>query len=172
MKFEGKFQDTIITSEGVIVTPWSTNQAQDGWALIASQLFCGTNAGFSYLALGEGESSWDITPPTKDQTQLTLENEIDRIPINTTTDIQYLDPDTEAASGTPTRMIEISVLIDFARGIGDLREFGLIVGDTASSSLNTGVLFNWVSHNLRTKTLTTPTQILRKIRIKFKVTGE
>lgn len=172
MKFEGKFQDTIISPDGVLITPWSFNQAQDGWALIASQLFCGTNTGFSYLALGEGDSSWDITPPTKDQAQLTLENEIDRIPINTATDIQYLDPDDESPSVTPTRMIEISVLIDYTQGIGDLREFGLIVGDTASSSLNSGTLFNWVSHDLRTKTLTTPTQILRKIRIKFKITGE
>lgn len=180
ISIEGRWSLTIYDMQGNIVEQcgWQKNQIQDGASTILAQLCAGSllgssspTNGFAYLALGEGDPSWDITPPDKDRTQTTLESEIDRIVITQATDIAYLDPDTELPSVTPTRMCEITVLVDYDRGIGDLREFGIVSGDATSVS-NTGVLFNWVSHDVRQKTALSPVQLLLKIRIKFKIFGE
>ena len=177
---KGIWKDTYIYPDGSqIETEWNSNQIQSGAAKIAAELISKSvagqpvsNNGFIYLALGEGDSSWDVTPPTLDPTSATLLSEIDRIPITSSTDVIYLDPTTTLQVVGPTRMVEVSVFIDFNRGIGSLREFGLVVGN-ATSTANSGELFNWVRHDLITKQVhPAPIQILRKIRIKWLLPSE
>lgn len=177
MQVEGYWKVAQIENGAVVhETQWSKNQVQDEWGVIVSRLLAGSLSGsgsptngFLYLAVGEGSSSWDVTPPVKSRTATQLQSEIDRILINQETDIAYLDPDDETVSASPTRMLEFTVLVDYARANGSLREFGLVCGD-ATSSANTGTLFNWISHNVRVKTASSQLQI--KVRIKFKVHGE
>lgn len=179
MKIEGQWRIQQLNENGDVLSDsgWSRNQIQDGWSTIACRLFVGSlsggispTSGFSHLVVGSGDPSWDITPPTKDREQNQLENEIDRFSL-AETDFTFLDPDTLDPQENPSRLVEVSKGIDFTRGIGDLREYGLIVGD-ASNTVNSGTLFNWHSHSLLTKTLTTPTRLLLKCRIKFKIYGE
>jgi hypothetical protein len=189
--FQGKWKDTYLYEDGSsLETDWSPNQMQDtsqvGTARLWSEIVSGevpAIGGFQYLALGEGDSGWDITPPTKSYQQDILTSELDRIAINPSTDIVYLDlssPDLDnpLVSGTPTRWVEIVILIDIDRGIdpitnvGYLREFALF-GIDATSAVDSGIMLNWVSHNLITKlTAPNPFQILRTIRIKWLTSEE
>lgn len=176
----GVWKDRYIYQDGSFQeTSWKNNQIQDYSATIAARLISksvtgessATN-GFIYLALGEGLASWDVTPPTLDVTSTTLQTEIDRISIISATDIVYLDPATLLQVAGPTRMVQATVLIDWNRGIGSLREFGLVVGD-ATSVAGTGELFNWVQHSVITKAVhPSPMQILRTIRIKWLIPSE
>ena len=177
---KGVWKDTYIYRDGTTRdTDWKPNQIQNGSAKIAAELVSkavagqvSSNNGFVYLALGEGNATWDVTAPDLDPSATNLLAEIDRIPITSSTDVIYLDPVTQLPVAGPTRMVEVSVFIDWNRGIGSLREFGLVVGDATSVS-NSGELFNWVSHDLITKQVhPAPIQILRKIRIKWLVPSE
>jgi hypothetical protein len=179
MKIEGQWKIQQLDVDGNIISDsgWSNNQIQDGWANIACRLFVGSSSGsisptsgFSHLVVGSGNESWDETPPTKPRDQNQLESELDRFVLSET-DFTYLDPDSNAPQESPTRFVEVSKVIDYNRGIGDLREYGLICGDSTNVA-NSGTLFNWYSHTLLTKTLATPTRLLLKCRIRFKIYGE
>lgn len=178
MNVEGFWKVTQLDEHGQVVeeTEWNKNQIQDSWAEIACKLFAGSLSGsgsptngFLYLAIGEGDASWDLSPPNKSRTATQLQSEIDRIIINQETDIAYLDPDDETVSASPTRMIELTTLVDYNRAVGSLREFGIVCGE-ATALANSGKLFNWVSHAVRVKTALSQLQL--KVRIKFKVYGE
>ena len=180
LKLQGEWRDTYLFSDGTKKeTEWKSNQIQNRAADVLAQLIAFSRTtgnsptnGFAYLAVGEGNASWDITPPIKDPDQEDLTNEVDRIPIETSTDIVYLDPVTEAISVSPTRLLQVSVLIDFNRGIGDLREFGLVV-ENATATTDSGFLFNWIDHTLITKQIApNPFQILRVVRIRFLLPSE
>ena len=178
MNVEGKWKLIEMDESGNLIeeTQWNKNQIQDSWAEIACRLFAGSLSGtgsptngFLYLAIGEGDASWDLSPPNKSRTATQLQSEIDRILINQETDIAYLDPDDETPSVIPTRMIELTTLVDYNRAVGSLREFGIVCGD-ATHLANSGKLFNWISHSVRVKTVLSQLQL--KVRIKFKVHGE
>jgi hypothetical protein len=81
-------------------------------------------------------------------------------------DIVYLDPDTDLVSGTPTRKIEVTVVLLPGEGTGTLREFGLF-GGTATASADSGEMVNWISHSRIDKDAAL--QIQRKVRIEFQI---
>lgn len=162
----GRWRDTLYYANGVVQKgQWNYNQIQDDSGIITAGALTGKLLGFQYLALGEGSSTWDTTPPTIARTQTQLEAETQRLPIPSIDSISYLHPTTGAVSGAPTRRMEFTVMIP-ATVLGDFREFGLVGGD-ATSTLNTGYLFNHVAHAVISKDSGTPLEIARTIDIKW-----
>lgn len=146
---------------------WGWNQIQNTGAILLASLLKG-EAGYNYmnyLGIGSGDVSWDTTPPTKSYDQTTLENEYFRKAV-ATTDITYLDPLTDLVSVTPTNKIEATVTLAAGEATGSLREFGLF-GGTATATLDSGEMLNWISHARIDKGA--GQQIVRKIRIEFQI---
>jgi hypothetical protein len=144
---------------------WGYNQIQNTCAVLLASLLKG-EAGYNYMnyfGVGSGDVSWDTTPPTKSYDQTTLENEYFRKSV-LTTDIVYLDPLTDLVSGTPTSKIEVTVTLAAGEATGTLREFGLF-GGTATATLDSGEMVNWISHARIDKD--SALQIQRKVRIEF-----
>lgn len=172
----GKWKDTYVYRDGrVIEHEWKSNQIQDTQATLCAILMKGTRdgeissfSGIEWFAVGEGDPSWDLSPPAKDQAQTTLESELWRSDVDSGTQVFYLDPDTEAISGTPTRMLQFNLVIPFDV-VGDLREFGMF-GGNATVAADSGYMVNWISHDLTEKDSTF--QILRTLRIKWLIVGE
>ena len=175
LTYKGEWRDIITYENGSsFTTDWLPNQAQNTSATLSAVLFgstvLGTNpnyGGIQYLALGAGDTNWDLSPPTqteKPYTATSLVNEVDRIQIANGTNITYLDPITSAVSNTPTNVLQVNILIPFERGIGDLREFGLFGGD-ATSLKDSGYMINWVTHSVISKD--NRVQILRQLKLKW-----
>lgn len=165
----GRWKDTIFWEDGSVEEgEWQHNQTQDSAATLIGLLMRETVegavsafSGINYLALGEGDPSWDLGTPAQPRTDTTLESETARIEVTPPDDIIYLNPSTLNPQATPSRTIEVNVTIPFAI-TGDLREFGLFGGD-ASATLNSGYMVNWIIHDLIEKT--TAMSIQRSIQI-------
>jgi len=164
----GEWRDTYVYRNGEkVATDWRCNQIQiDACTLIVGLLtrLFSTDAeytGISYFAVGSGDVTWDITPPTKDPEQTTLETETFRKPINTL-DMVFLEEDGETVSATPTNKFLVRCELDYEEANGDLREFGLF-GGYAIATANTGTHVNWISHSLISKT--SDFKLLRDLRI-------
>ena len=161
----GQWRDTVRHKDGTVeVGDWHYNQIQvDSQRLIMAFLkesavgVPATFGGLQYLALGEGAASWDLSAPTQDTEDQTLTSELARIQIDAA-DMFYLD-DVGAVSLTPTRRLKVSAVIPFSIS-GDLREFALFGGD-ATSTVDTGFMFNWIVHPRIEKTNTQ--EILREV---------
>jgi len=175
LTYKGEWRDTYTFEDGSsYTTEWRPNQAQNSSATLSAILFgsvvqssSSAYGGIQYLALGGGDSNWDLSPPTqndKPYSATTLVNEIDRIQVANGTNVAYLDPVTEAVSVTPTRVLQVNILIPFDRGIGDLREFALFGGD-ATSTQDSGYMINWVTHSVISKD--SRVQILRQLKLKW-----
>lgn len=165
----GIWQDTYIYSDGrVVVSDWKKNQIQDTQSTLAAMLMKSTRAGsnatysgIEYFAVGEGQSSWDLSAPTKAYTQTTLETELWRNTIDSTTQVFFVNPTTFVVSGSPTRALQFNLVIP-SEVVGDLREFGLF-GGTATLAADSGYMVNWITHDVITKDTTM--QINRTLRI-------
>lgn len=165
----GIWQDEYVYSDGrVEYSGWKKNQIQDTQSTLVAMLMkttrAGSNAAFSgaeYFAVGEGDVSWDLSAPTKSYSQSTLESEIWRSSIDSGTQVFYVDPDTFAVSGSPTRALQFNLVIP-STVVGDLREFGLF-GGTATLAADSGYMVNWISHDVINKDTTM--QINRTLRI-------
>ena len=152
---KGRYQDTLTRQkdEGeveVITYPWATNQIQDGAIEIINERLLGmsadTNSDYAsllpirYMALGTGTVS---TKPT-DQNQ--LDNEFERIPVATSL-VEFLDEnDQVVAAPNITSKFRLTVELGAGEGNATLTEFGLF-GGAASNQLNSGSMFNWITHN-------------------------
>jgi len=149
----GRWQDKYIYADGrEILHPWKPNQIQDTSAELLAGVarragesvpFAGFT-GLSYLAVGSGDVSWDLTPPTLDQTDTTLTNETFRKVINPA-DMNFVDVgvDFGAPVGVITRKIQVVVTLLSTEANGSLREFALFGGD-ANGAANSGLMFNFV----------------------------
>lgn len=180
----GKYRDTLTwrSLDGGTKShemPWRTNQVQDsGLKIVVSQLIGApsmTSGSFSnvlplrYMAVGSGDPTWDAVSPSavsKDTAATTLLNETHRFALSAD-DFAFLDSsgiDLDPQALSARFMARITLGANDANG--DLREFGL-VGASATSSLNTGLLFNWINHPLIQKD--SSLVITREVDISFSI---
>lgn len=172
---DGFWQDTYCYLNGEQVEqPWARNQVQFDWSTLVAELLrstrIGTSAlvgGASFIAVGEGDEAWDLSTPTKSRSQVTLESELWRGPINGVTEVFFCDPDTFVVSGTPTRALRFELTIPL-EVVGDLREFALF-GGSATATTDSGRMLNWVSHTLVEKNVTFTIQ--RTIVLRMQLAG-
>lgn len=175
LNISGKWQDTIIHSDGrreVGVNGsinWNSNQIQNTFASLLAAWARG-EAGYNhitYLAIGHGDASWDITPPTLNASDTTLNDEYFRKAI-IPADIYFIDPTTNLPTGgTPSPKLEIVVTLQTTEANGVMREFGLF-GGTATATLDSGEMVNWVYHSRIDKD--SSIEIERRIRLLFATT--
>ena len=132
---------------------WDHNQLQNTVSTLLASLLKqdGTyGTGIQYLAVGEGLSAWDATPPTLSASDTTLETETFRKAVVPATEMVYIDALGGSVVGGPTRFIRITVTLTTAEANGDLREWGLF-GGNATGAANSGLMIDWVSHGLIVK---------------------
>lgn len=180
----GKYKDTLTwrSIDGSTKThemPWRTNQVQDaGLKIVVSQLIGAPSMGsgsfanvlpLRYMAVGSGDPTWDAVSPStvsKDTAATTLLNETHRFALSAD-DFAFLDSsgiDLNPQALSARFMARITLGSNDANG--DLREFGL-VGASATASLNTGLLFNWINHPLIQKD--SSLVITREVDISFSI---
>jgi hypothetical protein len=101
-----------------------------------------------YMALGQGATSWDSSPPAKPYSNTQLTGECYREVI-LSSQISFRDPSTFALDSlvTPTNVMEFDFTIDTSEANGNaLREFGLF-GGNATATINSGYMINWITHS-------------------------
>lgn len=145
---------------------WDFNQIQNSFAsLLAS--WCRAEAGYDrigFMGIGSGAAGWDSVPPTQLYSQTILTAEYFRKAISQVS-IVFIDPITNISTGgVPSSKIELTVLLASGEANGTLREFGLF-GGTATVSLDSGEMVNWVVHSRIDKD--SSIEIERKVRIEF-----
>lgn len=103
----------------------------------------GLESGIRYAAFGDGEGAvWDSLTTAQRQaksifTLTQLYHELFRVvPIS----IVFLDTSNNVTLA-PTNKIEVRISLDDAHN-GNLREFGLFLGNSATATLNTGILID------------------------------
>lgn len=161
LDIKGRYKDTLTWqsfsgSQKVEHRDWEPNQIQDGATFIISERITGVSEGqvsnpFSgyvpirYLALGSG------VPASKPYDSNRLMNEFERVTIAysdfTFLDDQGADLSPQVASGR----FKVDLTLRAGEGNGSLTEFGLFGGRDATSTINTGTMFNWVTHPLIVK---------------------
>jgi len=168
----GRWFDKIKYSDGTVELgqhgefEWGWNQIQNSFATLLAA-WCRAEAGYgriSYLAVGAGQASWDVTPPTQPYAETTLNNETFRKTIDQA-NIVFIDPVTNASTGgTPSSKLEITTTLLAAEANGTLREFGMF-GGTATGVTDSGEMVNWIVHARIDKD--SSMEIERKIRLEF-----
>lgn len=154
---------------------WQKNQIQHDWATLAAILFRSSRAGaaaptsgLSFVAIGEGDVSWDLGAPSMPRSQQTLESELWRQAIDAGTQVYYIDPgDMVSVSITPTRVIQINFTVPFSV-VGTIRELALFGGD-ATAVADTGYMFNWYRISAQPKTVDFALSI--RVQVRFQVTA-
>jgi hypothetical protein len=153
-------------NEGKIVeTGWKPNQIQNSATYLVAGLFArrgedptsapsGWNGlrGISYLAVGTGDTSWEVSPPTQNPADTSLYNEYFRKELSFT-NLGYiatgLDPGSPTVLG-PTTKIQTTCLFTPSEANGSMREFALF-GGLADEDTDSGFMINWVVHPLIVK---------------------
>jgi hypothetical protein len=173
LRLRGQWQDTRLYLDGRrVVGPWHNNQIQDTGPVLVQGLLARlveSDAGFGgvkYMALGEGDAAWDITPPTMLRTQDTLTSELTRneIPVSS---ITFVDPDSFVPVAGPTNVAEYVATFGPTEGNGNLREFGLF-GGLATNAADSGLMVNWITHPVFAKT--SDFSLIRRVRITITAT--
>lgn len=166
---QGYFHDVLTRKDGSrTLSPWQSNLIVRNCNTLLSMLMKGheETRGILYLALGEGEGSWDASRPIPLLTDTQLTNEVYRKPI-LADQIVYLNDDSEPVD-YPTTLLAITVEVKgeevVISGSQPLREFGLFGGD-ATDEANSGYLINHVTHDRYD--LTPELTLNRKIRLNF-----
>jgi hypothetical protein len=103
--------------------------------------------GLKYIEVGSGNAVWDATPPppAPSSSETGLLAPISRV-LFSGADWAYLVPNTSTVSGSPTRRIQLSVIIATGVGNGNLREVALYGGALATATLATGDLSSVIRH--------------------------
>lgn len=100
------------------------------------------DGGITYLAVGTGESNWNLqNPPQPTVTQTNLENEIARKAF-TTEDVTFIDPTTGDPTTVPTNVVDYTATFAETEAVGPLVEMGLFGGD-ATDLLDSGTQINY-----------------------------
>lgn len=171
MKIVGRWQDVYRYSNGRVAPGragefvWGFNQIQNSFRTLLA-CWAREESGYGrigFMGIGTGLPGWDTTPPVQSYDQSTLEAEYYRLTIPQG-EIIFIDPITGSPAGSPTNKLEITVIIGYSAANGTMREFGLF-GGTATSTLDTGEMVNWIVHDRIDKT--SGFEIQRKVRIEF-----
>ena len=156
----GRYKDTLtnIADGSREERPWQSNQIQDSALEIITERLLQKGEGnaqsifydylpLRYVALGTGVSS------SKPVDQTTLENEVERWPL-AALNFDFLDTSSQVLSPQqPSPLFRTTITLQAGQGNHTLTEFGL-VGGNATDNLNSGVLFNWITHDPITKNAT------------------
>lgn len=143
----GCYRDVLIDSP-------NRNQWDSGWrsnlivrdcnrllsALMGEQEGIG---GIQFMALGEGDVSWDQDPPRSSWEATRLTNEVRRRFIEPS-GMVYLDPNNQPASTVTTRL-QVTTEFSGQEGPQTLREFALF-GGNATENLNSGFMIDRIIH--------------------------
>ena len=168
LKIVGRYRDTLkwvdrIGSERVEDRGWAYNQIQDSaLGLIVERIIGGDEASgtvfnnfnpIRFMGVCSGDVSWDNDPSnvTKPVTQTTLTTETHRFAL-APDDFKFLNATTGAELNPQAlrRRFKATIILGSNDANGDLREFGLFGGD-ATATLDSGVMFNWITHPLISK---------------------
>lgn len=147
----GTFRDRLLDETGRVLydSGWGQNAIMPGCRVLLAALIKGDlESGIKYWAVGEGQPSWDTTPPAVvDRTR--LQSEVARQAI-AAPQIQFWNPQwhtegNDMPSSVPSFALDIRV--EFKEPIWGktLREFGLF-GGKAATGTNTGYLINHKVH--------------------------
>jgi len=116
--------------------------------------------GISYLAVGNGNSSWDLfDPPAPSTSKTRLENEFYRKGIDLAT---FVHPETGEPTTVYTNIVDYSVSFGESEAVGPIVEMGLFGGD-ATTELNTGTMINWRTFPVINKTSTMTLTVIFRI---------
>jgi len=116
--------------------------------------------GISYLAVGSGNTSWQLLdPPAPTTSQTRLENEFYRKAIDLST---FVDPDTGEPTEAQTNIVDYSVSFGEAEAVGPIMEMSLFGGD-ATSEPNSGTMINWRTFPVISKTNTMTLTVIFRI---------
>jgi len=116
--------------------------------------------GISYLAVGSGNSSWQLLdPPAPTTSQTRLENELYRKSIDLAT---FVDPDTGEPTETQTNIVDYSISFGEAEAVGPIMELSLFGGD-ATEEPNSGTMVNWRTFPVISKTNTMTLTVIFRI---------
>jgi len=160
LNIQGQYKDTLRWvghggSERIECRGWKPNQIQDGALKIINERLLGmsddevvgylSHLPIRYMALGNGQ------PATKPYDQNQLESEFERVAVSGSF-ATFLDGSGNPLNPqAPSARFMLQVVLGAAEGNGDLREFGLFGGE-ATDTLNSGTMFNWITHDLIQKT--------------------
>jgi len=157
--------------------PQHNSFTTQGDILVAS-VFLGYNPsgtqwkGHGYWALGYGKPSWDAlpAPPPVDPNAAVLVHELPDSPVgfNRQETECYFLTEQNIPTAAPTRKLEIKARFGVLQGNGDRREWG-IFGGNASSTRNTGYLFDAVHHVKDTKTADPKQYEVLYVHVEFKL---
>ncbi len=148
---KGYFQDVLTHKDGshILKSPWQSNLIVRQCNTLLSMLMKGHEEakGILYLALGEGETSWDVNRPAPHSLDTQLTNEVYRKPV-LVDQIVYHNDNGEPVD-YPTCFLSITVEVKgedvVTNGSQPLREFGLF-GGNATDHANSGYMINHVIH--------------------------
>ncbi len=148
---QGNFQDVFTHKDGtrLMKSPWQSNLIVRQCNTLLSMLMKGhkETRGILYLALGEGETSWDVSRPVPLLTDRQLTNEVYRKPIPVDQIIYHNEAGRSVDD--PTAFLGITVEVRgeelVTTGSQPLREFGLF-GGNATDRANSGYMINHVVH--------------------------
>ncbi|HEY3141554.1 MAG TPA: PASTA domain-containing protein [Acidimicrobiales bacterium] len=93
--------------------------------------------GLLYLAVGAGDSAWDIDAPTPDPSRVALTAEVARLP---------LTPGTHLTFDRATSTVRVALSLPPGLGTGPLREVG-VFGGLAGGAADSGTLVNHLVHD-------------------------
>ena len=118
--------------------------------------------GITYMALGQGNSSWDSSLPPPLATDVQLYSEIIRKPVT----LNDIDSMGSVVLTGPTGMLLCVTTYNPGEAIATIREFGLF-GGLGASSTNGGTMADHVSHGAIVKSLSADFSFTRSVSLSF-----
>jgi len=116
--------------------------------------------GISYLAVGRGNSNWDLfDPPAPTTSQTRLENEFYRKAVDYST---FVHPETGEPTTVYTNIVDYSVTFGESEAVGPIVEMSLFGGD-ATAEINSGTMVNWRTFPVINKTSTMTVTVIFRI---------
>jgi len=107
----------------------------------------GNNGGFTFLAVGLGDGSWNpLNPPAPVQTQTQLEDELARKAFST---VNFVDSNGQPTV-TPTSVVDFVGTFGVGEAVGAWTEVGVFGGD-ASVTANSGILVSVLTFPVKSK---------------------
>lgn len=173
---EGYWSDEVYEKDenGLDKLVYKTPMTKNRIVVSAKSLFSGLLAneslftgGITYHAIGEGNTSWDVTLPVPSANDTLLVNEYYR---QTPDSISYRDAaGVPVVSVTDARRIYIRTTFDYETPSHPVNERFIrtqgLVGGNATSTLNTGFFLNMINHKAIFKT--SLIKLIRSIEIRF-----
>lgn len=162
----GKLKGQLIfqlTENGKIVQEYNRqNLIVNGASiLVASLLKDPSQSGIKYLSIGRGDGeSWFTDPPQPTTTQVKLVREIYRKEIKQK---KFVDPRTGAYTEVPTNIVDYIVTFNESEATGQIVEMGMFGGNTATGAADSGILVNYRTFPVISKTPTMSLSVIFRI---------